>query len=75
MECIGAKNTPEILPAQIPHIAFIALIYPEGGTAKLFVGVAENDVTVNIKGGAPCNNTKQLAQASSLVIILIQFLP
>ena len=30
------------------------------GTVKLFVGVAGKDVTVNNKGGATCNNTKQL---------------
>ena len=29
-------------------------------TAKLFVDMARNDVTVNSKGGAPCNNSKQL---------------
>ena len=29
------------------------------GTAKLFIGVAGNDVTVNIKGGATRNNSKQ----------------
>ena len=31
-------------------------------TAKVIVGVASNDVTVNNKGGATCNNTKQLLQ-------------
>ena len=36
------------------------------GTAKLFIGVAGNDVTANIKGGATRNNSKQLLQASSL---------
>ena len=45
------------------------------GTAKLFMGVARNDVTVNNKGGATCNNTKQLLEASSLVAMLIQNLP
>ena len=30
----------------------------ELGTAKLFVGMTRNDVTVNIKGGATCNNNK-----------------
>ena len=27
------------------------------GTAKLFMGMTGNDVTVNIKGGATCNNS------------------
>ena len=40
------------------------------GTAKLSVGRAGNVVTVDNKGGATCNNTKQLPQASSLVIKL-----
>ena len=43
------------------------------GTAKLFVGVTGNNVTVNNKGGATCNNTKQLLQASSLVISWFKF--
>ena len=47
----------------------------ELGTAKLFVGVTGNGVTVNIKGAATCNNNKQLLQGSSLVIKLIQILP
>ena len=29
-------------------------------TAKLFVGVSGNDVTVNTKGGATCNNKNYL---------------
>ena len=29
-------------------------------TAKLFVDMARNDVIVNSKGGASCNNSKQL---------------
>ena len=36
------------------------------GTAKLFMVVARNDVTVNITGGATCNNSKQ-----SLVIKMV----
>ena len=54
------------------HIShFIALIYPKRGLgiAKLFVGMASNDETVNNK--ATCNNIKQVLQASSLVIKLI----
>ena len=49
---------------------FIALIYPREGlaTARLFVDMVSNYVTVNNKGGATCSNTKQLLQASSLVI-------
>ena len=39
------------------------------GTAKLFVGVAGNDVIVNNKGGATC---KLLLQAFSLVTTLIK---
>ena len=35
------------------------------------MGMAWNDVTVNIKGGATCNNSKQLRQASSPVLKLI----
>ena len=37
---------------QIPHIVFIELLYSreEFGTAKVFVGVTGNDVTVNNKG-------------------------
>ena len=52
----------EIFLAQIPHIVFIELLYPreEFGTAKVFVGVTENDVTVNNKGGATCNNNKKI---------------
>ena len=34
------------------------------GTAKLFVGVVGNDVTVNNKGGATYNNNKQSLKAS-----------
>ena len=43
---------------QILHITFIVLYTSrEGlGTAKLFVGVTRNDVTVNSKGGATRNN-------------------
>ena len=32
------------------------------GTANLFVGVAGNDITVNIKDGATRNNSKQYIQ-------------
>ena len=32
----------------------------ELGTAKLFVGVTGNDVTVNNKGGATGNNNKKI---------------
>ena len=51
-------NNYEILLAQIPHIKFIVLEYPEGGAegaAKLFMVMNGNDVTVNIKGGATHN--------------------
>ena len=36
------------------HIMFVGLIYPKGwlDTAKQFVGMAGNDVTVNNQGGA-----------------------
>ena len=53
------------------------MTYPKGGlgTAKLFVGVAGNGVTVNNKGGTTCINTKQLLKGSSLVIKSIQSLP
>ena len=48
--------------AQIPRITLIsALIYPEGGAqyTSLLVGMTRNDVMVNIRGGATCNNNKQ----------------
>ena len=45
------------------------------GTAKLFMGVAWNDITVNSNGGATRNNSKHLCQASSFGIKLIQILP
>ena len=43
-------NNCEILFVQIPKIMFIGQIYPRErlGTAQLFVGVARNDVTVNL---------------------------
>ena len=74
MEDYGVEK---ILLAKSSHVKFIALIYPRKGpgTAKLFVGVAGNDVKTNIKGGATCNNSKQLVKASSLVMKLIQILP
>ena len=33
--------------------------------ANLLVGMTRNDVMVNIRGGATCNNNKQLLQACS----------
>ena len=36
------------------------------------LGVTGNDVTVNNKGGATCNNNKKLLEGSSHVIKLIQ---
>ena len=39
------------------------------GTSKIFMG---NEVTVYNKGGATCNNSKQLLQTSSLVINMIK---
>ena len=59
------------------QITFIALIYPikRGlGTAKLFVGVARNDVMLNTEGGANVTTVKKLLQAFSLVIKLFQTL-
>ena len=41
------------------------------GTAKLFVGMTWNNITVKIKGGATRNNSKQLLQASSLVVYVL----
>ena len=64
-----------MLFTQIPHITFIADISQERVLAILFMGVARNDIIVNIKGGATCNNSKQLLQVSSLVVKLIQILP
>ena len=46
---------------EIPHITFIAMTYLRKGlgAAKLFVGVAGNDVTVNNKGGVTCSSIKK----------------
>ena len=45
------------------------------GTAKLFVGMALNYVTVNNKSEATCNNTKQLLQALPFRFCLIDNFP
>ena len=44
---------------RISHL--MQLYTPRAGliTANLLVGVAGNDVRVNIRGGATCNNNKQ----------------
>ena len=59
----------------IPHLLQWHTPWEGLGTAKLFVGVAVNGITVNNKGGTTCINTKQLLKSSSLVIKLIQSLP
>ena len=41
---------------------------------NLLVGVAGNDVGVNIKGGATCHNNKQLLNTCIFVRNLIQIL-
>ena len=63
-----------VLTNSIHHI-YCTNTSQERVLAKLFMGVARNDVTVNIEGGATCNNSKQLLQASSLVVNVIQILP
>ena len=57
------KNNESLL-VQIPHITFRYTPREELGAAKLFVGMAVNDVTVNNKGGATYNNTIQLLKTS-----------
>ena len=47
----------------------------EHGTQKLFMGLARNDITINNKGGAARNNSKEFLQASSLVLMLTPILP
>ena len=81
MEHYGVKKIVKFCSQKLFISKFIVLIYPKGvannprewlGTAKLFMGVARNYVTVNNKYGATCNNPKQLLKASSM---LIQNLP
>ena len=57
------KNNESLL-VQIPHITFRYTPREELGAAKLFVGMAVTDVTVNNKGGPTYNNTIQLLKTS-----------
>ena len=76
---IGVKNSPKIL---LTTIHYITLIYHKGGlgTAKLFMGVAVDDVRVNIKGGTTHNRSNpskvlhlfvQILSQPTIIIIII----
>ena len=77
MEGIGAKTIVKFCLREFRISRLLQRHTPrEGlGTAKLFVGMAGNVVTVNNKGWTTCINTKQLLQGSSFIIKLIQSLP
>ena len=77
MEHYGVKKIVKFCSQKLFISSLLYLYTPREwlGTAKLFMGVARNDVTVNNKGESTCNNTKQLLEASSLVTMLIQNLP